>query len=60
MSLQGLDCSLLFKGRFYPNVWSRRRGRTSMSWAKPKLKFDFPSFVSHSVFPFKALYHSAM
>ena len=48
VSLRGLDggSSVWFKGRFYPNVSTRKRGRTSMSWPKPKLKFDFPSAVS--------------
>jgi hypothetical protein len=34
--------SLAFKGRFYDNVLGQRKGVTSLSWAKPKLKFDVP------------------
>jgi hypothetical protein len=40
---QGFPGSLSFNGVFYDNVKGQRRGVTSMSWAKPKLKFDVPN-----------------
>lgn len=38
--------SIYFLGRFYDNVFVRRKGVTSLSWPKPKLKFELPSSVS--------------
>lgn len=32
--------SVYFLGRFYDNVLVRRKGVTSLSWPKPKLKFE--------------------
>ena len=32
--------SVYFLGRFYDNVFVRRKGVTSLSWPKPKLKFE--------------------
>jgi hypothetical protein len=32
--------SISFLGDFYDNVDGSRRGVTSLSWAKPKLKFN--------------------
>jgi hypothetical protein len=37
---QGHSGSISFLGNFYDNVDGSRRGVTSLSWAKPKLKFD--------------------
>ncbi|CAG9462414.1 unnamed protein product [Pedinophyceae sp. YPF-701] len=37
----GTRCSLLYLGRFYDNVFCRRRGVTALAWAKPKIKLDF-------------------
>ena len=33
-------CSLWFNGTFYDNVALRRRGATSLSWPKPKIKVE--------------------
>jgi hypothetical protein len=37
---QGHPGSISFLGDFHDNVAGSRRGVTSLSWAKPKLKFD--------------------
>ena len=37
----GARCSLWFKGEFYDNVYTRRRGITAGTWPKHKIKFDF-------------------
>lgn len=29
----------MFRGKFYDNVHSQRKGVTALSWPKPKLKF---------------------
>ena len=33
--------ALFFEGRYYDNVFTRRRGMTALAWPKPKLKLDF-------------------
>lgn len=40
--------SVYFLGRFYDNVFVRRKGVTSLSWPKPKLKFELPEKVRDS------------
>lgn len=37
----GARGSVFFNGRFYDNVFTRRRGRSALNWDKPKIKFDF-------------------
>ena len=37
--------SLFYRGRFYDGVGTRRRGVTSLSHPKPKLKFTLPRRV---------------
>jgi len=39
----GAPASLGFNGVFYDNVHGKRRGVTSLVWAKPKLKFAVPN-----------------
>ena len=39
---QGHPSSISFNGVLYDNVAASRRGVTSLSWAKPKLKFQVP------------------
>lgn len=39
---QGHPSSISFNGVLYDNVATSRRGVTSLSWAKPKLKFQVP------------------
>lgn len=36
----GPSCSMLYRNRFYDNIVIRRRGSSSMNWAKPKFKID--------------------
>ena len=38
--------SIYYLGRFYDNVHVRRKGVTSLSWPKPKLKFKLAAPVS--------------
>lgn len=38
--------SVYFLGRFYDNVFVRRKGVTSLNWPKPKLKFELLDSVS--------------
>lgn len=45
----GARGSLFFKGKFYDNLFTRRRGATALTWRKPKIKFDFKG----SVFEYK-------
>lgn len=41
-STSGTRASVFFDGRFYDNVFVKRRGQSgAISWPKPKLKFDF-------------------
>lgn len=44
-SVEGFRGSLFYRGKFYDNVFTRRRGVTSLTWPKPKLKFDFKGRV---------------
>jgi len=44
-SESGARGSLFYDGRLYDNVSTRRRGQTTMSWKKPKLKVDFKGKV---------------
>ena len=41
--------SIYFLDRFYDNVFVRRKGVTSLSWPKPKLKFELLKNVRHLV-----------
>ena len=41
VTLAGARCSVLFKDRFYDNLSCGRKGITTLSWPKPKIKFDF-------------------
>lgn len=45
ISETGFRGSLFFRGKMYDNVFTRRRGVTSLSWPKPKIKFDFKGRV---------------
>lgn len=38
---QGTRCSIYYDGRFYDNVFVRRRGGTSANWSKRSYKLDF-------------------
>lgn len=42
-TVAGHPGSISFNGVFYDNVFGARRGVTSQSWPKPKLKFDVPN-----------------
>ena len=44
-SEKGGVASIYYDNRFYDNVKTRRRGQTTMSWDKPKLKIDFKGKV---------------
>ncbi|GMH43574.1 hypothetical protein BSKO_11496 [Bryopsis sp. KO-2023] len=44
-SEKGYRSSLFYLGRFYDNVFTRRRGITALPWPKPKIKFDFKGTV---------------
>ncbi|MEE2888187.1 MAG: CotH kinase family protein [Planctomycetota bacterium] len=37
----GTRCSVFYRGKFYENVYVRRRGGSSNGWAKANYKFDF-------------------
>ena len=41
ISIDGHRSAVFFDGRFYDNVFTRRRGVTALTWPKPKIKFDF-------------------
>lgn len=41
------DSSVYFLGRFYDSVFVRRKGVTSLTWPKPKLKFKLQKSVRH-------------
>ncbi|QDZ17642.1 spore coat protein CotH [Chloropicon primus] len=44
-SQKGGVASVFYDNRFYDNVKTRRRGQTTISWEKPKLKLDFKGKV---------------
>lgn len=37
--------AVYYLGRFYDNIFVKRKGVTSLSWPKPKLKFKLPKAV---------------
>ena len=42
VSTSGTRASAFYDGRFYDNIFVKRRGQSgAIGWAKPKLKFDF-------------------
>ena len=45
MSQNGGVAQVFYDGRFYDNVKTRRRGQTTITWEKPKLKLDFKGKV---------------
>ncbi|GMH43301.1 hypothetical protein BSKO_11223 [Bryopsis sp. KO-2023] len=45
ITVEGFRGSVFFNGVLYDNVFTRRRGVTSLSWPKPKIKFDFKGKV---------------
>lgn len=51
--------AIYFLDHFYDNVFVRRKGVTSLSWAKPKLKFKFNKKVI-AVFQVQLRLHSSM
>ncbi len=40
-TLKGAHCSVFFQNQLYDNVGCSRKGVTSLSWPKPKLKINF-------------------
>ena len=44
-SQKGGVASVFYDDRFYDNVKTRRRGQTTITWEKPKLKMDFKGKV---------------
>lgn len=49
MSSQGAEGCFAYNGSFYGYVYSKRRGRTSYTWSKPKLKLNFKQAVRSSI-----------
>eukprot|EP01025_Chloroclados_australasicus_P013026 TRINITY_DN1620_c0_g1_i5.p1 TRINITY_DN1620_c0_g1~~TRINITY_DN1620_c0_g1_i5.p1 ORF type:complete len:1023 (+),score=138.19 TRINITY_DN1620_c0_g1_i5:371-3439(+) len=45
ISVEGSRSSLFYNGYLYDNVFTRRRGMTTLTWPKPKIKFDFKGSI---------------
>ena len=37
--------AFFFRGTYYDSVFTRRRGVSALTWAKPKLKLDFKGAI---------------